>query len=69
MSNDGHCVVCEAEKDIWRSVGEITRAVLRAYVEGIEDEGVAQRDRFCLTHRAAFDAMVRAGEAPGWPPK
>jgi hypothetical protein len=66
VSNDGHCLVCTAifaasthiPDDVNRE-DAIVRAATAAYIEGLEDEAVAQRDRFCLTHRAHFDALLR----------
>jgi hypothetical protein len=64
VSNDGHCCVCAAVRAARRllplggTLAEITRVVFGAYIEGLEDEGVAQRDRFCLMHRREFDALL-----------
>ena len=74
MSNDGHCVVCDAVRIIDQQlpgvsqlVPEVVKVAIQAYIEGLEDEGVAQRDRFCLTHRAAFDVQVEDTEHGRFP--
>jgi len=67
VSNDGHCVVCDAQQAIEQSLGAITRTTLAAYIEGLDDEGVAQRDRFCLAHRAAFDVQIKDTEHGRFP--
>lgn len=64
---DDRCIVCRAVTAIIDELpGDallapaVVKVTLRAYMQGLEDDGSADPTRFCVDHLEAFDAMATA---------